>query len=465
MVLDRFNGGGATALSGGIVYAGGGTSHQRQAGFTDSPEDMYRYLKTETGEVVSPETLTAFCRDSVRMLEWLEAQGVPFDSSYCPDKTSYPTNRHYLYYSGSENARAEVAKPSPRGHRAHGKGTSGKLFFDRLADSVLRAGVQVMTQTTAQQLITDADGRVIGIECRVLSRRRLHRLLTKIAAKPFLYAPKIGRSLHKRVERLERKHGKTIRIGARNGVVLAAGGFINNREMMQEHAPQCRGGLPLGTPGDDGSGINLGVSAGGATAHLDHVSVWRFLTPPSAMSSGVLVDKAGQRICDETLYGAAIGDAIINKHGGKAWLVVDDKLLALGKRQLRTQTLWFQRLQMWYVFSQVRKGTGPVDAAGLEATLKECADTKSLQPPYSLLDMSIRSRVGYPAPMLTLGGLVVDERTGAVKRPDGKDVPGLFAAGRNAVGIASNSYVSGLSLADCVFSGRRAGEHAAATRK
>jgi len=40
-------------------------------------------------------------------------------------------------------------------------------------------------------------------------------------------------------------------------------------------------------------------------------------------------------------------------------------------------------------------------------------------------------------------------------------VPGLYAAGRTAVGICSNSYVSGLSLADCVFSGRRAGRHIA----
>jgi 3-oxo-5alpha-steroid 4-dehydrogenase len=63
--------------------------------------------------------------------------------------------------------------------------------------------------------------------------------------------------------------------------------------------------------------------------------------------------------------------------------------------------------------------------------------------------------------MLTLGGLVVDEDTGLVKRDDGSTITGLYAAGRTAVGICSNSYVSGLSLADCVFSGRRAGVHAA----
>ena len=56
--------------------------------------------------------------------------------------------------------------------------------------------------------------------------------------------------------------------------------------------------------------------------------------------------------------------------------------------------------------------------------------------------------------------MAVDELTGAVQTPAGALIPGLFAAGRTAVGICANSYVSGLSLADCVFSGRRAAEHA-----
>ena len=51
--------------------------------------------------------------------------------------------------------------------------------------------------------------------------------------------------------------------------------------------------------------------------------------------------------------------------------------------------------------------------------------------------------------------------SGRVLRPDGSAVDGLYAAGRSAAGLCSRSYVSGLSLADCVFSGRRAGHHAA----
>jgi 3-oxo-5alpha-steroid 4-dehydrogenase len=63
----------------------------------------------------------------------------------------------------------------------------------------------------------------------------------------------------------------------------------------------------------------------------------------------------------------------------------------------------------------------------------------------------------FPAPCITLGGLDVDGRTQQVRRTDGSPIPGLFAVGRCAAGVASSSYVSGLSLADCLFSGRSAG--------
>jgi len=59
-----------------------------------------------------------------------------------------------------------------------------------------------------------------------------------------------------------------------------------------------------------------------------------------------------------------------------------------------------------------------------------------------------------------LGGPVTDA-DGAVLDRAGVPVAGLYAAGRSAVGLCSRSYVSGLSIADCVFSGRRAGRHAA----
>lgn len=466
LVLDRFTGGGATAVSGGVVYAGGGTAIQRAAGVVDTPAELFAYLRQEVGDVVSAATLRRFCDESAGMIDWLADRGVPFDASLCPYKTSYPNNRFYLYYSGSENALPfrESAVPAPRGHRAHGPGTSGRVFFAALAAATVRAGARVRAQASAERLVLDDAGRVVGVECRVLSGipARVHALLYRYATKPGLYVPALARRLWKRIRGIERRYGRPYRVRATSGVVLAAGGFIVNRDLVREHAPAFRGGLPLGTLGDDGTGIRLGVEAGGATDRMDSVSAWRFLSPPSALLRGVLVNQAGRRFIDESRYGAAIGHAMITEQGGRAWLLIDEPILREARRQLRTETLWFQRMQAQYLlrFSRV-SGTleevalrAGIDPAGLGSTVDEHG---ALSGPYSLIDCSSRPRLGYPCPMLTLGGLSVDESTGEVLSGAGAPIPGLFAAGRNAVGICSNSYVSGLSLADCVFSGRRAG--------
>lgn len=486
LVVDRFRGGGATAISGGIVYAGGGTTHQTEAGYDDSVESMLDYLRLETGDAVSEETLRRFCAQSAENLRWLEGHGVPFQASMAPRKTSYPTNDHYLYYSGNELARPyrDKAVPAPRGHRTKGRGTSGKVLFNALRTAVARRPVQVRYQTAASSLITDDDGRVTGVECQELSRGRLlHRLMSVANRKLNIYYRPAGKLLDRPIRAIEARWAVTRRFRARHGVVLAAGGFVFNRGMLAEHAPAYRSGSSLGTIGDDGAGIRLGVAAGGATARLDRVSAWRFFNPPIALVEGVLVNTEGERVCDETLYGAKIGDHIAAQTAGRAYLIVDQRILTEGRNQLRTQTLWFQRLQMTYLFTvghtkggtveELAERTG-IDPPRLRRTIDEYngdaragrSDAMGKEPehvnpldhgPYYAFDCSLRTQRGFPCPMITLGGLTVDERTGAVTRDDGTVIPGLYAAGRNAVGICSESYVSGLAIADCVFSGRRAG--------
>lgn len=491
LIVDRFTGGGATAMSGGVVYAGGGTPQQQAAGVTDSVDAMAAYLSREVGDVVSEETLRRFCDESVDMIAWLEKQGVPFDASLCPYKTSYPSNKHYLYYSGSESAGGfrDVAAPAPRGHRTKGKGTSGKVFYARLAEAA-RSRARVRTHVFVRGLITE-DDRVTGVEATVLTgmRARLHGICGKYAAKPGLYVPMLRKRLNRLALKLERR-GRPLRIEARQGVVLAAGGFVANREMMREHAPDYRRGLPLGTMADDGAGILMGAAAGGATAHLERVSAWRFITPPSAFLGSVAVGPSGERIGDESRYGAALGHDMVTSHGSRGWLFVDSALVADARKQISSQTVWFQSLQARFLLGRERVTASTVeevarkagiDPVALRATIdahnsaardgkpdpvgKPAEFVRLLdKPPYSLVDVSIKPSVAYPCPMLTLGGLVVDEDTGEVRRDDGSVVHGLYAAGRTAVGICSNSYVSGLSLADCVFSGRRAGGHAGVRR-
>ena len=83
-----------------------------------------------------------------------------------------------------------------------------------------------------------------------------------------------------------------------------------------------------------------------------------------------------------------------------------------------------------------------------------------VKPPFYAVDISIHNRK-YLCPSISLGGIVVDEETGQALNESGKPIPRLFAAGKNAKGISSHRYVSGIALADCVYSGRIAGRSAA----
>ncbi|KZS73060.1 23S rRNA methyltransferase [Mycobacterium kansasii] len=496
IALDRANGGGATAISGGIIYAGGGTTVQRQAGVNDTPEQMLAYLRLEVGDAVSPETLESFVRSSPGMIDWLSSYGVPFSPALCPYKTSFPNNRYYLYHSGSENAGAFRCHTPPvqRGHRVKGSGTSGRKLYAPLAKAALALGVRFWPHTTVTNLIQDSSGRVTGVEALTMHNappriRRLYAAMAELSAKPGIYYPPLRRRLEGRLRRLERRYAEPVRIDARRAVIICAGGFIANTDWVRRFAPQYLGGLQLGTSGDDGSGIALAQRAGAVTDRMDNVSAWRFITPPSAFIGAIIVDRRGDRVIDESRYGAAVGQAMIRQHQGAGWLLADAALMREARRQMIKQPLWFQRAQVAALMladavtapslREVAKAAG-IDPDGLVATVaarNTAIDTgapdpagkpaefvrRISQPPFTLLNISVRPSLLNPTPMLTLGGIRVDERSGAVVTESGEPIAGLFSAGRTAAGICSNSYISGLSLADCVFSGRRAGTHAATT--
>jgi hypothetical protein len=132
LLVDRFEGGGATALSGGVFYAGGGTHIQEEAGVQGTVDDMYRYLSMEVQDAVSPEALRDFCETSAANVRWLTDRGVPFYGNLCPVKTSYPTNQYHLYFSGNEpfHPYADETTPVPRGHRTDGGAFPGANFIE-----------------------------------------------------------------------------------------------------------------------------------------------------------------------------------------------------------------------------------------------------------------------------------------------------------------------------------------------
>jgi len=501
LVIDRFEGGGASALSGGVVYAGGGTPYQRQAGFEDTPEAMADYLRHEVNGVVSDATLQKFCDDSAANLAWLEAQGARFAATMPDHKTSYPPEGKFLYYSGNEvvpACRGERGAPAPRGHRVVAKGQSGKVLYAELRAATLRAGATPLTQAAVHRLVRQrgADGQpgpVLGVEvwqlpagaAATLRHAELHRQVARWRT----FRPGKAAACRREAALIEQSAAQPRFIRAKQGVVLCTGGFIYNPELMAEHAPHAKRGWPVGGAGCDGSGLRLGQSVGAAAQALGNISAWRFITPPSAWPKGIVVNTRGERFCNEQVYGAKLGHELVDHQGGRGWLVIDAKLRAQAVRQCLFGSLWaFQSLPaLAMLLLSAKKAATPealaarlkADPHKLRASLEaanaaargECEDPFGKSPdmrhemaqgPFYALDISIGSPT-FPLATLTLGGLLLDESNGQVLDTAGQPIAGLFAAGRSAVGLPSSRYVSGLSLADCVFSGRRAGRAAAAS--
>ena len=506
LALDRYEGGGSSAANGGVFYAGGGTRIQREAGVEDTPEEMFKYLSLETQGVVSEQTLRTFCNESAATVDWLLAHGALLSSSgVFSKKVSYPPLKYHLYHPDNSlvPAYAARAKPAARGHRTavYNRGKAWGLgwgIWKPLAAAAAQAGVRFEKYTEVRQLVIDRQGNVLGVKALTIPAgsgaaqrfgryiRYANKLLELLPPVIPLAAVTIGlaRRYLARAGRIEAEERVTRYIRARRGVLLSAGGFILNAAMVEHYAPLYRRGLPNGTLGDTGSGIRLGQSVGGAVGSMDRVTGWCMINPPAAWPRGIVVNKHGARICHEGVYGSTLGDAVAHSPDGVAFLVIDEALYREGLRQIApgAEFVKYQRQVARLNLLMNRKSAATpqalaraigVDPQGLARTVEaynraaggEAADVvgKSTEEmsalvhaPLHAIDISVHSRY-FPMPMLTLGGLQVDEETGMVRREDGSSIAGLYAAGRTAVGICSNVYMSGLAYADCVFSGRRVG--------
>ena len=494
LMIDRFFGGGATAASGGVFYAGGGTKIQKEAGVEDNPDEMFKYLQMETQGIVKDSTLRKFCEDSPKNVDWLLGHGVEFNASVYKKKTSYPTSNYYLYHSDNSLVPkyAEIAKPAARGHRGYIKkglrvtGLGGSIF-DPLFNSAKKNGVKVLLQTEAIRLIQNRGGRVVGLEVLQIppgtKSAKRHMKFSKRAQGFQMYIRPIANYYRKKAIAIEENERKTKTIKAKKGVILSTGGFIFNRQMVRKYIPKYERGLPLGTTGDDGAGIRLGQSVGGVSDHMNRATAWRFLNPPLAWGQGIVVNKRGERYCNEMVYGSVLGEAMCEDHEGKGILIIDSRLRKEALYQLGPgKLLPFQRnpviLNMLFKTKKARTIAGLAKKCNMSPlklyssidkyNLASKGDSKDpfgkpqedckgiIESPFFAIDVSLENRL-FPCSVITLGGLKINEETGNVINKEGKNIEGLYAAGRTAVGVCSNIYVSGLSIGDCIFSGRRAG--------
>jgi 3-oxo-5alpha-steroid 4-dehydrogenase len=435
LVLERAGGGGGTsALSGGIVYCGGGTPVQKKCGFEDSPEEMYRYLMASCGPGPDEAKIRLYCERSVEHFGWLVEQGVPFKESFYPDGGGEPPTDDGLVFSGSENVHPfdRIARPAPRGHCPRIEGPGGGLLMRALLEAAAHTDAKLRTDSRCETLVVDRERRVVGA--------------------------------------VVRSAGREHRVRARRGVILASGGFIYNDEMVARYAPLlARCSYRVGTEGDDGSGIRMGMGAGGAAIRMDAGDVTLPYYPPHGLMRGVLVNRHGQRFINEDAYYGRVGEFALLRQEGVAYLIVDDGIFARPRAGMEVAAVGETPAELERELGMPEgslQGTLELynrHAARGEDPLfhKSRALLRPLEtPPLGALDCTTENAI-YAA--FTLGGLHTDTG-GGVLTPDGEVVRGLYAAGRTTSGLSAQGYSSGISIADGTFFGRRAGVRAARDR-
>ncbi len=437
MLFERNSGsGGASGLSGGEIYigGGGGTDAQRAAGFEDSTENFAAYLKAAGGPCADEAKCDLYAAEALNHYQWLKDQGIPYRGNYLPGKHIEPTDDSTLIYSGSEQAApfCDIAKKAPRGHVIQHMGWGGgRPMMDIFEKRVRDLGVEVIVDARAQALVMDGD-RVVGAVMRIDNQDRFVR--------------------------------------ASKGVVLATGGFVMNEDMRRRYCPDTfRINSPIGDK-DDGTGILLGMAAGGDAIHMEQFFTTCPWTMPESHAYGVMVNVAGQRFINEDCYHGRVSRYAVDQLGGKVYLLLDNAhfsqpldialtpIVATGETweeveaelEMAPGTL---ASTMAFYNEHARAGRDPL------FDKREPILTPLDQGPFVALELNFQTSY---FSFFTLGGLRTST-DGEVLHRSGAPIAGLYAAGRCTSGLPAwgHGYSSGMSLADCTFFGRQAGRKAA----
>ncbi|QFU92509.1 FAD-dependent oxidoreductase [Amycolatopsis sp. YIM 10] len=438
VVLERLSApGGSSAQSGGEIYLGGGTPVQKACGFEDSADDMYAYLHAALGPHVDERKLRLYCDESVQHFEWLRQHGISFQESMYDAPTWVPPTTDGLMWLG-ENAWPydTLARPAPRGHRPPTGDYGGWLLMEKLVAAVGAAGGRTHPDSRATALVVDEASRVVGVAARQFGQEVCYR--------------------------------------ARKGVILTTGGFVDNEEMLGAHAPVLLGHGKVSDGGDDGSGIRMACALGAATRRMSAVQA-ALIAPPSLVYRGMLVNALGQRFINEDGYPGVYSQRALLHEPAPWWVIIDQEGF---EAVAVAEAPGLQPQHVAETAAELGEELGlPPGALQNTVTIynrhaaegedpyfhKNAKWLRELEGPLAAVDprilgVSAATKTGIAG--FTLGGLhtTVD---GAVLHVSGQPIPGLYAAGRATSGIHGEGYVSGTSLGDGTFFGRRAGRAAA----
>jgi len=379
-----------------------------------------------------PEIIATLAAEAGPTLQWLKQFGVTYS-----DMASYLITQ-------------STTRISPVG--------GGWALVEALAKAAEEMGVECFYETTAEELIKDEDGKVVGLRATSAKSRN---------------------------------------IGFVGSVVLACGGFEGNAEMQARYfGPAARYIRPIARGGyyNRGEGICMALAIGAAPCgdfseyHAEPIDPRSGVSEPIVFMFpyGILVDRSGGRFIDEAsdavdaIY-ENISRVINRLPGGIAYSISDaglddvpnwQRAVRSDEKPYSANTLAELAAQIGVPAENLKRTVEEYNAATVAGAFKplekDGLSTRGLQPPKSNWARPIDRRPYRAWPIsaancFTFGGLRCNTSAQVVDH-DGRPIPGLYAAGET-MGIYYGRYTGATSVLRGAVYGRIAGAHAAGQAK
>jgi len=502
LVLERADQlGGTTAVSGGGVWIPC-NPHMAALGAKDSREDALTYIRQlSKGTEPDPALIEVFVDTGPEMVSFLER--------HTPLRM-FATRRFVDYYTPYGVA---GAVPEGRSLEPHPFPVGRELpeWRERLASRT--SMVTLGAYTTLEE---DLSG--LPVDPALVERRRVEDIRPKGAAligALFRGLLDLGGQAQLGVRAREplldgtavigvrcEESGNSLRIGARQGVILAAGGFEWNRELVRAHIGYEL--HPVSPPSNTGDGLLLAIAAGAQLANMGSYWGTGTMYDPTVLRDGsplpqfdaargapgsLIVNQDAQRFVNEAVpyndfprvFGTFDPVRVDFANRAPAWQIFDhglkEAMPILSMEPGKDAPSWIAQAPSIAELA-VRIG---LDARALEATLERFNQfaARGIDPDFE------RHRVGfqrvlpprpldrppfyalpiYPGTLGTNGGPRIDADARVVRAAGGV-VDGLYAAGNNAANAFGWAYPSGGgTLGNALTFGYRAGRHAASRER
>ena len=385
-------------------------------GYFDSVELMELDTMVGGKGINDPELVETLCSNSADAIDWLDEHGI--------------TLHNVASFGGASVKR--IHRPVD----ADGKTISvGSYMIPLLQENCEKAGVQILLNTTANEILTDANGAAVGVKATGAS-------------------------------------GETVTVNAK-AVVLTTGGFGANLDMVTEYKPELKGFMTTNAAGAQGQGIEMATAIGAGTVDMDQIQIHPTVEANTAAliteglrgDGAVLINAEGKRFIDEVGTRDVVSAAEIAQTGSYSWLVVDQAMVdassviqgyikkgytvtgetyeELGKAMGVDEAAFAETMNTW---------NGYVDAKNDPDFGRTSFANKLDTAPY----YAIKVTAGVHH---TMGGLTINTNTEVLKE-DGSVIPGLFAAGEVTGGVRGANRLGGNAVADFTVFGRIAGKAA-----